>query len=97
MSNVNSKTGIKTEYQWSMRCGGHTYITLYYEGKFVHCYDNDMTYMGSIIEQIEKRTKMKFEKIPIHGNQEDFNGLRFAGGFKHDWCKNPITTRDYER
>lgn len=80
---------------WSLRCGGHTYITLYYEGKFVHCYDNDITYMGSIIEQIEKRTKTKFENIPIHGKCEDFGGLRFAGGCRDNWCKNPITTREY--
>lgn len=80
---------------WSLRCGGHTYITLYYKGKFVHCYDNDMTYMGSIIEQIEKRTKMKFEEIPIHGKHEDFDGLRFAGGCRDGWCNNPITTSAY--
>ena len=76
----------KTKCPWSMRCGSHTYITLYWNDKFIFCLDNDMHYMENIIETIEKRTQMKFEEIPIIGSKEDFNGLRFlAGGFKYNW------------
>lgn len=75
-----------TKCPWSMRCGSHTYITLYWNDKFIFCLDNDMHYMENIIEAIEKRTQMKFEEIPIIGSKEDFNGLRFlAGGFKYNW------------
>lgn len=28
---------------WSMECSGHNYITLYYDGRFVHCFDNTTT------------------------------------------------------
>lgn len=76
----------KTKCPWSMRYGSHTYITLYWNDKFIFCLDNDMHYMENIIEAIEKRTQMKFEEIPIIGSKEDFNGLRFlAGGFKYNW------------
>lgn len=78
---------------YTIKCTGHTYISLYYEGKFIHCYDNDMEYMGNIIQQIEKRTKMNFDEIPIQGEAADFNGLRFVTGFKKDWTKNPICER----
>lgn len=27
---------------WSMKCSSHNYITLYYNGKFVRCFDNDL-------------------------------------------------------
>lgn len=27
---------------WSMECSGHNYITLYYDGRFVYCFDNDL-------------------------------------------------------
>lgn len=75
-----------TKCPWSMRCGSHTYITLYWNDKFIFCLDNDMYYMENIIEAIEKRTQMKFNEIPIIGSKEDFNGLRFlAGGFKYNW------------
>ena len=74
-----------TKCPWSMRCGSHTYITLYWNDKFIFCLDNDMHYMENIIEAIEKRTQMKFNEIPIIGSKEDFNGLRFlAGGFKYN-------------
>lgn len=77
---------------WSMRCGSHNYISLYYDGNFVRCYDNDLYrenphedeyYTEHIIAAIEKRTGMKIKDIPIIGRIEDFDGLRFLnGGFK---------------
>lgn len=77
---------------WSIECSGHNYITLYYDGRFVHCYDNDLHFENSskdeyytehIIASIEKRTKMKITDIPIIGCVEDFDGMRFLhGGFK---------------
>lgn len=82
---------------WSMRCGNHNYISLYYDGKFVHCYDNDLYrenphedeyYAEHIIAAIEKRAGMRIAEIPIIGSIKDFDGLRFLnGGFKKgaDW------------
>ena len=77
---------------YSMNCFSHTYITLFYNDKFIHCYDNDLHddnpqkdeyYAENIIASIEKRTKMKITDIPIIGRIEDFDGLRFLyGGFK---------------
>ncbi len=77
---------------YSMKCSGHNYITLCYDGKFVHCYDNaqhddnpnkDEYYTEHIIASIEKRTRMKITDIPIIGHVEDFDGMRFLyGGFK---------------
>lgn len=77
---------------WSMKCFGHNYIELYYDGNFIHCYDNDLHiensskdeyYTEHIIASIEKRTKMKITDIPIIGCVEDFDGMRFLhGGFK---------------
>lgn len=73
---------------WSMKCGCHNYITLFYDGKNVRCFDNDNSanneyYAENIIAAIEKRTRMKITEIPIIGNIEDFDGLRFLkGGFK---------------
>lgn len=68
---------------YSIKCGGHNYVSLFWNDKFLHCFDNDMVYAEDIISQIEKRTKMKFCDIPIIGTKEDFNGLRFrVGGWK---------------
>ena len=71
---------------WSMKCGCHTYVTLFYDGEFVCCYDNSCgedKYMEHVIEKIEKKTRMKFTDIPIIGSTSDFDGLRFLyGGFK---------------
>lgn len=76
----------KANCPWSIRCGSHTYITLYWNDKHIFCLDNDMEYMERIIEKIEKRTQMKFNEIPIVGSKEDFNGLRFLhGGFRYNW------------
>lgn len=76
---------------WSMECSCHTYITLYYDGKFIRCFDNDLYfdnpakdqyYTEHIIAAIEKRTKLKITDIPIIGHIRDFDGLRFLhGGF----------------
>lgn len=87
--------------RWSMKCGCHIYITLFYDGKFVHCYDNDCFaeneknndyYMEYVIEKIEKRTGLKITDINIIGDVEDFDGLRFLnGGFKKgcEWLTIP--------
>lgn len=59
---------------WSMECSSHNYITLYFDGRFVHCFDNnlhienspkDEYYTEHIIATIERRTKMKITDIPI--------------------------------
>lgn len=68
-----------------MECKHHLYIALYYDDKFLQCFDNqngDDYYMENIIRKIEKRTKMKFEDIPIAGKISDFDGLRYTSGFK---------------
>lgn len=76
---------------YTLRCGGHTYITLEFNGSFIRCYDNDIHYMEEIIYQIEKRTGMKFRDIPIKGTEDDFLGLRFFnGGWKRNlWNEFP--------
>lgn len=87
--------------RWSMNCCSHTYITLFYDDKFIRCYDNDFFnenekidgyYMEHVIAQIEKRTGMKIADIKIIGDVEDFDGLRFLnGGFKKgcEWLTIP--------
>lgn len=67
---------------YTIRCGSHTYITLGWEGKFIFCLDNDMTYAEDMIYDIEKRTEMNFQDIPMKGRKDDFQGLRFFNG---DW------------
>lgn len=77
---------------FSIECKGHNYINLYYDGKLVHCYDNDLHldnetkdeyYTEHIIKSIEKRTRTKITDIPIIGHVEDFDGMRFLnGGFR---------------
>lgn len=75
----------KTE-GYTIKCGGHNYITLEYEGKFIFCLDNDMMYAEEMIFNIEKRTGMDFKDIEIKGQKEDFRGLRFFnGGWKRDF------------
>ena len=71
------------EKGYTIRCSSHTYVTLEWEGQFIFCLDNDLHYMETIIEKIEKRTRMKFREIPVKGSIQDFDGLRFlSGGFK---------------
>lgn len=72
--------------EYSIKCSGHTYITLFWGDKFIHCYDNDCEYMEDIINAIEKRTRKMFKELKILGSKEDFNGLRFrVGGFRKNW------------
>lgn len=74
---------------YTIRCGSHTYITLEYDGKFIFCLDNDMTYAEEMIYEIEKRTGMDFKDIEIKGKKEDFSGLRFFnGGWKRNFWEN---------
>lgn len=83
---------VDTEMEgYSIRCGGHTYITLEYNDKFILCLDNGMQYAEEMIYKIEKRTGMKFQDIQIKGGKDDFSGLRFFnGGWKRDfWNKFP--------
>lgn len=68
---------------YSIKCSGHTYVTLTWNGKFIFCLDNDMYYAEEIIFRIEQRTHMDFTSIPIDGDPNDFQGLRFFhGGWK---------------
>ena len=78
-----------TNKGYTIKCSGHTYITLEYDGKFIFCLDNDMTYAEEMIYEIEKRTGMEFKDIQIKGCKEDFTGLRFFnGGWKRDFRGN---------
>ena len=71
---------------FTIRCGGHNYITLECNGKFIFCLDNDLLYEAEMIHKIEKRTKMNFQDIPIKGSKDDFQGLIFFnGGWKRDF------------
>lgn len=71
---------------YTIKCTGHTYITLEHDGKFIFCLDNDMMKAEEMIHTIEKRTRMNFRDIPIKGNKDDFKGLRFFnGGWKRDF------------
>lgn len=71
---------------FTIRCTGHTYITLECNENFIFCLDNDMTYAEEMIYEIEKRTRMNFKDIPIKGSKDDFRGLRFFnGGWKRDF------------
>lgn len=71
---------------YTIKCGGHNYITLEWNEKFIFCLDNDVMYAEQIIYEVEKRTQMKFQDIQIKGSKEDFNGLRFFfGGWKRDF------------
>ena len=71
---------------YTIRCDGHTYVTLEWNDKFIHCYDNDMMYAEDIILEVEKRTRMNFKDIPVKYSKEDFRGLRFLnGGWKRNF------------
>lgn len=71
---------------FTINCGGHTYITLKWSGKFIFCLDNDLLYAEEMIHEIEKRTGMNFQDVPIEGSKSDFQGLRFFnGGWKRDF------------
>lgn len=71
---------------FTIRCSGHHYITLEWNEKFIFCLDNSLLYAEEMIYEVEKRTRMNFEDIPIKGNKEDFQGLAFLnGGWKRDF------------
>lgn len=71
---------------FTIKCTGHTYITLEWNEKFIFCLDNDLIYAEEMIYKIEKRTQMNFQDIPVKGNKDDFWGLRFFnGGWKRDF------------
>lgn len=71
---------------FTIRCSGHTYITLEFDEKFIFCLDNDGMYAEEMIHRIEARTRMNFQDIPIVGCKDDFRGLRFFnGGWKRDF------------
>ena len=76
---------------FTIRCTGHNYVTLEFDGKFIFCLDNDEDYAEEIIFKIEKRSKMHFQDIPILDSKKDFQGLRFFhGGWKRDfWAEFP--------
>ena len=74
---------------YTIRCGGHNYITLEWNDKFIFCLDNDIIPAEEMIYQIEKRTGMNFQDIPIKGSKDDFRGLIFFnGGWKRDFGNN---------
>lgn len=69
-----------------IKCSGHTYIILEWNGKFIFCLDNDVTNAEEMIYKIEERTKMNFRDIPIKGTKDNFQGLRFFnGGWRRDF------------
>ena len=71
---------------YTIKCGGHNYITLEYDGKFIFCLDNDLMRAEEMIYLIEKRTRMNFKDITIKGQKDDFNGLLFFnGGWRRDF------------
>lgn len=79
----------KKEQGFTINCGGHNYITLEWNEKFIFCLDNDIMYAEEMIYNIEKRTGLKFRDIKIKGKKEDFSGLRFFnGGWKRDFWGN---------
>lgn len=81
---VNGGNTMKTGYE--IRCNSHTYITLEHNGKFIFCLDNDLMCAEEMIYQIEKKTGMNFNDIPIKGEKDDFKGLLFFnGGWKRDF------------
>lgn len=73
----------KSEY--TIRCGGHNYITLEWNDKFIFCLDNDGMHAEEMIYQIEKRTQMNFLDITVKGSKDNFQGLRFFNG---GWRRN---------
>lgn len=70
----------------------NTYVSLYFEDKFICCHDNDTTYGEDIVYDIEKRTKMDFYDIPVK-MPRDFDGFRFRSlnGW-HSFYSNEVKT-----
>lgn len=68
------------DYEWAIRAGSHIYVTLYYFGKIVRCFDNDMEDGAEIITAIEKKTRKKITDLPlVECTENDFSGFRFIG------------------
>ena len=63
---------------YSIRCNCHIYITLNWNGQFLFCLDNDSFYAEEMIYQIEKRTGMKFQDIPIEGSRTISGACAFS-------------------
>lgn len=78
---------MKTRDNYSLRCSGHTYVTLSWNGKFIYCWDNDMYKMEDIVKAVEKRTQMPFGGIKKENPIYEWDGLRSRTGFKKakDW------------
>ena len=71
---------------FTIRCGGHKYITLEWNEQFIFSLYDDTMYAEEMIHQIEKRTGMNFQDIQIKGCKDDFDGLRFFnGGWKRNF------------
>ncbi len=69
--------------RYSLKCDGHNYVTLSWDGRFIFCLDNDMLRMEDIIAAVEKRTKMRFQDIQRENSDDQaWDGLRFNSGFK---------------
>ena len=69
--------------RYSLRCDGHNYVTLSWDGRFIFCLDNDLLRMEEIISAVEKRTKTKFQDIQRKNSDDQaWDGLRFNSGFK---------------
>lgn len=82
---------------YAIKCGGHNYITLEWNEKFIFCLDNDIIYAEEMIHEIEKRTRMNFQDIPIKGSKGDFQGLRFFnGGWKRDFWNDFPSKKEVE-
>ena len=68
------------DFEWAIRAGCHTYVTLYYYGKFVACFDNAVEYADEIVRKIETRTRKKISDLPlVECKYDDFSGFRFVG------------------
>ena len=69
--------------RYSLKCDGHNYVTLSWDGRFIFCLDNDLLRMEEIISAVEKRTRMRFQDIRRENSGDQaWDGLRFNSGFK---------------
>lgn len=76
--------------RYSLRCDGHNYVTLSWDGRFIFCLDNSLFRMEQIIEAVEKRTNMRFQDVRREDSDDSsWDGLRFATGFKKasEWMR----------
>ena len=77
----------------------NTYVSLYFENKFVCCYDNDTMCGEGIVECIEERTKMNFYDMPVE-MLRDFEGFWFLCLIgRHSFYSDEVRTliRDLKR